>query len=104
VSALAFACELAMLVLLFLAGWRLGLGGLAGALVGLLLVVAASGVWAVWMAPTSSRRLADPARLILQVVLFVSVGAVLVAAEWALVGAAFAVVASGVFALSRRFA
>lgn len=31
-------------------------------------------------------------------------GAVLFAAGWALLGAAFAVVASGVFALSRRFA
>ena len=104
VSVLAFACELAMIVVLFLAGWRLGRGGLAGALVGLLLVVAAVGVWAVWMAPTSSRRLADPGRLILQVVLFVSVGAVLVAAGLAVAGAAFAVVASAVFALSRKVA
>ena len=104
VSVLAFACELAMLVLLFLAGWRLGDGGLAGVLVGLLLVVAASGVWAVWMAPTSARRLPDPARLILQVLLFVSVGIVLVVVGLAVLGAAFAVVASAVFALSRRFA
>ncbi len=104
VSVLAFACELAMIFLLFLAGWRLGHGGLTGALVGLLLVVAASGVWAVWMAPTSARRLADPGRLILQVVLFVAVGAVLIVAGWILAGAAFAVVASAVFALTRRFA
>ena len=101
---LAFASELAMLVLLFLAGWRLAGGGVAGALVGLLLAVAAGGVWAVWLAPTSSRRLADPGRLILQLVLFVCVGAVLTVAGWAFLGVAFAVVASGVFALSRRFA
>ena len=93
-----------MLVLLFLAGWHFGHGGLAGALVGLLLIGAAGGVWAVWMAPTSSRRLSDPRRLILQIVLFLGVGAVLVAAGWILLGVAFTVVASGVFALSRRFA
>jgi hypothetical protein len=104
VSALAFACELAMLLVLFLAGWHFGHGGLAGVLVGLLLVGAAGGVWAVWMAPTSSRRLADPGRLILQFVLFFAVGTVLVVAGWALLGAAFVVVASGVFGLSRRFA
>jgi hypothetical protein len=104
VSVLAFACEFAMLTLLFLAGRQLGHGGVAGVLLGLLLAVAAAGVWAVWMAPTSPRRLADPGRLILQVVLFVSVGALLVVAGWALPGAAFAVVASGVFVLSRTFA
>ena len=104
VSVLAFACELAMLALLFLAGWHLTHGGVAGVLLGLLLAVAAGGVWAVWMAPTSPRRLADPGRLILQVVLFVCVGALLVAAGWALPGAAFAVIACVVFALSRRFA
>ena len=104
VSVLAFACELAMIVVLFLAGWRLGNGGPTGALVGLVLVVAAVGVWAVWMAPTSSRRLADPGGLILQVVLFVAVGAVLVSAGLAVLGAGFAMVASAVFALSRRLA
>ena len=104
VSVLAFVCEVAMLVLLFLAGWHFGGGGVTGVLVGLLLVGAAGGVWAVWMAPTSSRRLPDPGRLILQVALFVSVGAVVVVAGRALLGAAFAVVASGLFALSRRFA
>ena len=103
-SVLAFACELAMLLLLFLAGWHFGHGGVAGVLVGLLLIGAAGGVWAVWMAPTSSRRLADPLRLVLQIVLFLAVGAVLVAAGWALLGIAFTVVACGVFALSRRFA
>jgi Protein of unknown function (DUF2568) len=104
VAVLAFALELAMLVLLFLSGWRLGSGGPAGALLGMLLVVAAGGVWAVWMAPTSSRRLADPGRLIVQLVLFVTVGAVVIAAGWALLGAGFAVLAAAVFTLSRRFA
>jgi hypothetical protein len=103
VSMAAFACELAMLVLCFLAGWHFGRGGGTGALVGLLIVGPAGGVWAVWMAPTSTRRLEDPGRLILQIVLFVSVGALLVAAGWILPGVAFAVVACGVFALSRRF-
>jgi hypothetical protein len=104
VSIAAFACELAMLVLCFLVGWHFGQGGMTGVLVGLLLVGMAGGVWAVWMAPTSTRRLADPGRLVLQIVLFACVGALLAGAGWLLPGVAFAVVACGVFTLSRRYA
>ena len=53
-------------------------------------------VWSVLMAPTSRRRLADPGRLTLQIVLFVATGVVSALAGhglWGIVIAAFGIAA-----------
>lgn len=102
VDVVAFGCELALLGVLAVAGW--GLFGPLAARIGLAvaLPVAAGGLWGVWMAPTSRRRLADPARLVAQVVLFWVTAALAAAAGLWVLGLAFAVTATAVFALTRR--
>ena len=102
VSTLSFLCELALLGLLALAGTRLG-GSTATEIVAAVgLPLAAAAVWSVWMAPTSDRRLADPGRLIAQIVLFDASGALLAATGLWPLGLAFALVASAIFAATRR--
>ena len=101
IAVFSFVMELAMLVVLALAGLHLG----ASTAVHVGLAIAAPGtaiaVWGWLMAPKSTRRLADPARLVAQVVLFVATGVVAAAAGYALVGIVFAVLAIGTFALTR---
>jgi Protein of unknown function (DUF2568) len=64
------------------------------------LVLAAAGVWG-WMAPASGRRLADPLRLVVEVVFFAAAGVALgVTGRW-LLGAALTVVAVANAALLR---
>src|SRR5579872_1727018 len=70
VDVLAFACELAMLALLVVSGWSLGDGGLLGIALAVLYPAVAVLVWARWIAPTATRRLPDPWRFVVQVVLF----------------------------------
>lgn len=70
--------EIGLLVALGYAGWRLGGGSvplsllLAAALPGL-----AASAWGRWVAPRSSRRLADPARFAVEVTLFALAAALL---------------------------
>ncbi len=97
---IAFACELAMFVIVVVSinrlvdGWRHWLISIA---VALLIAVG----WARWMAPSSDRRLTDPTRYIAQAVLFVAVGVLAAFAGLPWVGLVFAMVALGAFALSR---
>lgn len=96
----AFACEIAMFVVLVASvnslvdGWRHWLVSLAA-------VIAVAAVWARWMAPRSERRLQDPARYIAQAVLFIAIGVLAAVAGLPWVGLGFAVVSLGAFALSR---
>ena len=48
-------------------------------------------MWGAWLAPRAPRRLADPARLVLEVALFAAGGLALVAAGQAAFGVAHAV-------------
>lgn len=95
-DALAFFCELAMLVLLLFAGHGLA-GGWKGWALGAFLAFVAIGIWAQWMAPASTRRLENPTRFIVQVMLFLTVGLYAVAAGLVWWGVAFAVIAIAVF-------
>ena len=104
---LAFGCELAMLISLAVAGW-LGVDALvprialAIALPGLVVAV-----WAVWMAPTSPRRLANPWRLLVQTALFALTGAALGAVGhpgWGVTVAAVSIIDIGVLAVRERSA
>jgi hypothetical protein len=101
-DAIAFLVELAMVVLLVLAGHGFG-DGWQGWVAGVFLAMVAIGIWAQWMAPLSARRLEQPTRLVVQIMLFLTVA--LYAAAGGLVwwGLGFAVIAIAVFvAVSRE--
>jgi hypothetical protein len=100
-DALAFVCELAMLVLLVLAGHGLA-DGWRGWALGAFLAFVAIGIWAQWMAPTSVRRLENPTRFVVQVMLFLTVALYAAAAGLEWWGIGFAVVSIGVFGAIRR--
>lgn len=100
-EALAFGCELAMLVVLGIAGWGLGSGGLIGIAFVIFYPAVAVLIWSVWMAPRSARRLTDPARLIVQLVLFAATAVLSAAAGHVILGVVFAVIAAGTFIATR---
>jgi len=104
-AVLAFACELALLVLSAVTGWRLGQAadvpsrGALAAVIAVVLVVAVVLVWARWNAPRSRSRLPWPGRYLTQLAPFVVVGllaAVVGLGWWAAVLAFLAAVAFGV--------
>jgi hypothetical protein len=99
-----FLTELALLGGLALAGTHLG-GGLALAIVdAILLPVAAAAIWGLFIAPRAPRRLPEPARFLVEFVLFAATGVVLALVGWVVAGIVLAAVGIGVAALTRRFA
>jgi hypothetical protein len=100
-DAVAFLCEIAMLVLLVLAGHGFADGWRGWAIGGFLAFVAV-GIWAQWMAPTSLRRLDHPTRLVVQIMLFVTVALYAAAGGLLVAGVVFAVVSIAVFATLAR--
>jgi O-antigen/teichoic acid export membrane protein len=78
VLGLRFLSELALLAGAAVAGWRLGDGGVAGALLAAVGAVGVAAVWARWIAPKAHRRMADPKRLAAELVLFGAAGLALV--------------------------
>ncbi|MBV6762340.1 MULTISPECIES: YrdB family protein [Rhodococcus] len=98
----AFACEIAMLVLLAVAGWSLANSTVVQVVLAALLPVAAAVIWGVAMAPKSSRRLPNPARLVAQTALFAVTGALVAFAGHPWWGLVFAVVATATFAARSR--
>ena len=96
----AFVCELAMFPLVIASmnylvdGWRSWLIGIGAAL-----VVAV--IWARWMAPSSSHRLADPGRYIAQAVLFIAIGVLAAVSGLLWLGVIFTVTSLVAFAFSR---
>ena len=102
IGVLAFLCELAMIALLAVAGWRLGTSGWASIGLAVGFCALALGIWARWMAPTSAHRLRRRPRFAAQTALFLTVGAVGVHSGLTAWGVAFAVVATGVFAAARE--
>jgi hypothetical protein len=82
--------------------WGLDEGG-AAIVVG---VVAAAGVvalWAAFVAPKSARRLRDPARLVLELVIFAAATAALAGAAGSLVAAVYAGIAVATAAAARAW-
>jgi hypothetical protein len=99
-----FLTELALLGGLALAGTQLG-GGLALAIVdAILLPVVAAAIWGLFIAPRAPRRLPEPARFLVEFVLFAVTGVVLALVGWVVAGIVLAVAGIGVAALTRRFA
>ena len=96
----SFLCELAMFGTLCVAGSGLGSSTAGHVALAIVLPLAAAAIWAVWMAPTSRRRLADPARLVAQIALFVTTGVLAALADRVVLGIVFAVVTIVVFAMT----
>ncbi|WP_329108514.1 YrdB family protein [Micromonospora sp. NBC_01699] len=93
---LRFLLELCALVALAYGGWLAGGPQLwQRLLLAVLFPVAAALIWGRWVAPRSDRKLADPARLIPEWVVFGGATAVLVASGHPYLGAALAVLAAG---------
>ncbi len=80
---LRFALELCLLV-------ALGIWGFSqNAVLGIAAPLVAAVVWGLWIAPKAKRRLRDPARLVLELLLFAAAGAALAAADHVLAAAVF---------------
>ncbi len=93
--AVRFASELALLAgAAWAAGGRVRSVPLA-VLLGVVAALAVAAVWGLWVAPASRRRLADPLRLALEVVLFAGVAVALVSAHRLVPAVALAVVGIG---------
>lgn len=69
--------------------------------IGILLPTAVAVFWGRWMAPRSSTRLQDPARLVVELVIFGAAAAALVAVDAPGLAAAFAIAAIGCAVLVR---
>lgn len=67
-----FLAELGMLAALAWGGWFLAGDRLPSPVLALLLPVAAAAIWARWVAPRAGHRLADPARLGVELAVFVA--------------------------------
>ena len=92
----AFLCELAMLVLLVAAGHGL-VDGWRGWALGVFLAFVVVGIWSQWMAPASARRLENPRRFVVEVMLFLTVALYAAAGGLTWWGIGFALVASAAF-------
>lgn len=78
-----FVSEMAMLAALAFVGWRLGDGGFPGVLLALSMPVVAAVAWGAFVGPRAARRLNDPVRLGLELVLFgVAVAGLAVYGTW----------------------
>ncbi len=102
-DACAFALEIAMLVLLAVTGTKIGSTLAVHVTLAILLPAIALAIWATWAAPMSRRRLADPWRLVAQIVLFAITAGLAAAAGLLAWGVIFAVLAAGIFSLTRLY-
>jgi Protein of unknown function (DUF2568) len=93
--AVRFACELAALVAVAWYGWRIN------PVLGVAFPLALAAVWGMWIAPKAQRRLRDPARIALELVVFAAATAALVSVGQTLVAVVFAAAAVGTAALVR---
>jgi hypothetical protein len=102
---LAFLCELALLALLAVAGWRLGASTALGTPLAVVLALALPGVvvmvWGRWLARTAERRLPQPWRLDVQIALFVAAGLLIAGVGLVWWGVGLALVGTTAFALTR---
>lgn len=65
-----FLSELGMLAALAYSGWHLADGGATGLLLAIVLPISAAAVWGGFIAPRAPRRLRDPVRFGVEVLLF----------------------------------
>jgi hypothetical protein len=100
--ALRFALELAALAAF--ATWGLhAVRGPARFALAAAAVLAAATVWGMWVAPRARRRLADPARLLVELAFFAAAGVALALTGRVALGTALTVAAAANAGLLRRF-
>jgi hypothetical protein len=99
-----FLTEVALLAGLAIAGARLGDGVVFKILDAVLLPLAAAAVWGMLIAPRARRRLAEPARIIVEVALFAGTGLALLLSGLPVTGIVIAVAGIGFAILTRMFA
>jgi hypothetical protein len=102
--AVRFLSEVAQLAVLAVAGARLGTGPLTKIGLALLGPLVAVLIWGVLVAPESRNRLPDPARLVVELVVFAGSSVALVLVGLPVLGVIFGVVAVVVALLLRRYA
>lgn len=88
--AFRFVLELVSLVALAYGGWRLGSGVTGQLLLAFGGPLAFVAVWGVFISPKAPRRIADPVRLGVEVLLFAGVTTVIAATGFPVVAGAFA--------------
>jgi Protein of unknown function (DUF2568) len=96
-----FVLELGLLASLAAGGWELAGGGLVGAGLATAAAIGGAAVWGAWIAPRSKRRMPDPQRFTLEVVLCALGGVALWAAWTPAAGIVFAGASTAVAALTR---
>ena len=96
--ALRFVLELAALAGLATWGWHTG-GGATRIVLAIAAVGAGAVVWGIWCAPKSARRLAQPARTLVEAAVFAAGAAGFAAAGDVTVAVVFAVLATANWAL-----
>jgi hypothetical protein len=94
---LRFACELAALVAVGWWGWTVS------PVVGIALPVVVAGVWGAWIAPKARRRLDDPLRLVIELVIFAAATASFIAVGQSILAVVFAVAATVTALLVRKW-
>ena len=99
--AVRFLCELGLLAALAVWGFHTGTGVAAKVALGVGAPLLAAVIWGLWVAPASRRRLTDPTRLVVEVVLFAAGVAALAAAGYPLVAVGFAIVVAVNITLDR---
>ena len=99
--AVRLLCEVGLLIALAIWGFQVGSEIAVKLLLGLGAPLLAAVIWGLWVAPASRRRLADPARLAVEVLLFAAGVAALAAAGYVLVAVIFAVVVAANIILVR---
>jgi hypothetical protein len=99
-----FLSELAMLAGLGVAGYRLGDGVVFSIVDAVLLPVVAAALWGLFIAPRARRRLPEPARFVVELVLFAVTGLVLALSGLLVTGIVVGAAGVGFAALTRVFA
>lgn len=97
----AFGVEVALVVLVAVAGWRLGDSAWLSPVLCVVLVLVVAVLWGVWLAPHAARRLPVRARVVAKAVLFAAVAALALAAGLTWWAVAFVVVAWASLAWTR---
>ena len=99
---LRFLLEIALIAAVGAGAWDLAGGEAAGALAASIAAAAVVVIWGLAIAPKARRRLPDPARLMLEMVLFVTGGLALAATGQTLLGIVFAMTSAAVAVAVRQ--
>ena len=99
---LRFLLELALIAAVGAGAWTVAGGEAAGALAASIAAAAVVVIWGLAIAPKARRRLPDPARLMLEMVLFVTGGLALAATGQTLLGIVFAMTSAAVAVAVRQ--